>query len=65
MGRMKVWNVIETEQELRSIPLDEFIHRGEASHPITFRPYAFLQHRENKEQYILLPMQVEVIENEE
>jgi len=62
---MKVWHVMENDQEIQSVPLHDFILRGELLHPITSRPYAFLQHRENKDQYILLPTQYEVIENEE
>ena len=63
---MIIWNVLdEDEADRNKDNLErEYVLKGTLSHPINFRPYAMMQHKEDVNQVYLVPMQVADIDEQ-
>ena len=62
---MQVWNVLTDEETVNNAHVinAEYVQKGTAIHPITFRPYAYMQNKWEKNQVYLVPLSVEVAED--
>jgi hypothetical protein len=63
---MIIWHVLDQNEAAQNKDnLErEYDMRGSLSHPITFRPYAMMQHKQEKSQIYLVPMEVADIEEQ-
>jgi hypothetical protein len=57
---MVIWHILDENEASQNKDNfeKEYEMRGTLSHPITFRPYAMYQHKQEKSQVYLVPMQL-------